>query len=69
MKHVPFKKYGKPKISKFHRERNFLIRKHTKLCKTNLTKTIPQLIKIEKAICDSHLKEKLNEESKAVGKI
>ena len=35
----------------------------------NSTKSIPQLIKIEQAICDSHLKEKLNEESRAVAKI
>ena len=33
------------------------------------TKSITQLIKIEQAICDSHLKEKLNEESIAVAKI
>ena len=45
------------------------MRRGTKLCKTNSTKTIPQLIKIEHAICDSHLKEKLNEESIAVAKI
>ena len=47
------------------------MRKRTNLCKTNSNKTIPQLIKIEKAICDtdSHLKEKLNEESIAVTKI
>ena len=32
-------------------------------------KSITQLIKIEQAICDSHLKEKLNEESIAVAKI
>ena len=33
------------------------------------TKSITQLIKIKQAICDSHLKEKLNEESIAVAKI
>ena len=33
------------------------------------TKSITQLIKIEQAICDSHLKEKLNEESIDVAKI
>ena len=33
------------------------------------TKSITQLIKIEQAICDSQLKEKLNEESIAVAKI
>ena len=33
------------------------------------TKSITQLIKIEQAICDSHLKEKLNEEPIAVAKI
>ena len=33
------------------------------------TKSITQLIKIEQAICDSHFKEKLNEESIAVAKI
>ena len=46
-----------------------LMRKRTKLRKTNLTKSIPQLIKIEQAICNSHLKEKLNEESIAVSQI
>ena len=45
------------------------MRKPTKLRNTNSTKTIPQLIKIEQAICDSHLKERLNEESLAVVKI
>ena len=43
--------------------------KRTKLRKINSTKSIPQLIKIEQAICYSHLKEKLNEESRAVAKI
>ena len=33
------------------------------------TESITQLIKIEQAICDSHLKEKLNEESNDVAKI
>ena len=33
------------------------------------TKPIAQLIKIEQATCDSHFKEKLNEESIAVAKI
>ena len=46
-----------------------MICKRTKLRKTNLTESIPQLIKIEQAICDSQLKEKLNEESIAVAKI
>ena len=32
------------------------------------TKSFTQLIKIEQAICDSHLKEKLNEESIDVAK-
>ena len=45
------------------------MRKRTKLRRINSTKSIPQLIKIEQAICDSHLKEKLNEESRAVAKI
>ena len=45
------------------------MRKHTKLRKINSTESIPQLIKIEQAICDSHLKEKLNEESRDVAKI
>ena len=45
------------------------MRKRTKLRRINSTKSIPQLIKIEQAICDSHLKEKLNEESRAVTKI
>ena len=60
MNHVPMKKSGKSKISKFHRERKMLIRKRTKLRKINSTKSIPQLIKIEQAICNSHFKEKLN---------
>ena len=37
--------------------------------KISSTKSNTQLIKIEQAICDSHLKEKLNEESIAVDKI
>ena len=45
------------------------MRKRTKLRKMSSTKSITQLIKIEQAICDSHLKEKLNEESIAVAKI
>ena len=45
------------------------MRTRTKLCIINSTKHIPQLIKIEQAICDSHLKEKLNEESRAMAKI
>ena len=45
------------------------MRKRTKLCKMSSTKSITQLIKIEQAICDSHIKEKLNEESIAVAKI
>ena len=36
---------------------------------TNSTKIVSQLIKIVQAICDSHLKEKLNEESIAVAQI
>ena len=40
-----------------------LMRKQTKLRNMSSTKSITQLIKIEQAICDSHLKEKLNEES------
>ena len=32
-----------------------------KLRRINSTKSIPQLIKIEQAICDSHLKERLDE--------
>ena len=47
----------------------FFMRTHTKLHKIYSTESIPQLIKIEQAICDSHLKEKLNEESRAVTKI
>ena len=39
------------------------MRKWTKLCKMSSTKSITQLIRIEQANCDSHLKEKLNEES------
>ena len=37
------------------------MQKRTKLRKMSSTKSITQLIKIEQAICDSHLKEKLNE--------
>ena len=67
---VPTKKNpSKTKISKFHRERKMLMRKRTKLRKMSSTKSITQLIKIEQAICDSHLREKLNEESIAVAKI
>ena len=39
------------------------------LPQANTQWNITQLIKIEQAICDSHLKEKLNEESIAVAKI
>ena len=44
------------------------MRKRAKLRKMSSTKSITQLlvIKIEQAICDSHFKEKLNEESIAV---
>ena len=59
----PFKNLGNLRFRIFFRVRQILMRKRTKLRKTNSTKPIPQLIKIEKAICDSHLKEKLNEES------
>ena len=45
------------------------MRKRTKLRIINSTKSIPQLIQIEQAICDSHLKERLDEESRAVAKI
>ena len=45
------------------------MRKRTKLRKMSSTKSITQLIKIEPAICDSHINEKLNEESIAVAKI
>ena len=45
------------------------MRKRTKLRRINSTKSITQLIKIEQAICDSHLKERLDEESRAVAKI
>ena len=69
MYHVPTKNPSKTKISKFHRERKILMRKRTKLRKMSSTKSITQLIKIEQAICDSHIKEKLNEESIAVAKI
>ena len=69
MYHVPTKNPSKTKISKFHRERKILMRKRTKLRKMSSIKSITQLIKIEQAICDSHLKEKLNEESIAVAKI
>ena len=69
MYHVPIKNPSKTKISKFHRERKILMRKRTKLRKMSYTKSITQLIKIEQAICDSHFKEKLNEESITVAKI
>ena len=45
------------------------MRKRTKLRKMCSTKSITQLIKTEQAICDSHLKKKLYEESIAVAKI
>ena len=45
------------------------MRKRTKLRRINSTKSIPQLIKIKQTICDSHLNEKMNEESSAVAKI
>ena len=69
MYHVPTKHPSKTKISKFHRERKIWMRKRTKLRKMSSTKSITQLIKIEQAMCDSHFKEKLNEESIAVAKI
>ena len=59
----------KNKISKFHRVRKILMQKQTKLLKMSSTKSITQLIKIEQAMCDSHFKEKLNEESIDVAKI
>ena len=64
----PFKNLGNLRFQNSIERKN-LMRKRTKLRKTNSTKTIPQLIKIKKAICDSHLKEKLNEESISVAKI
>ena len=69
MYHVPTKNPSKTKVSKFHRERKILMRKRTKLRKMSSTKSITQLIKNEQAICDSHFKEKFNEESIAVAKI
>ena len=61
---------GNPRFQKNNSiESQILMRKPTKLRKINLTKSIPQLTKIEQAICDSHLKEKLYEESRAVAKI
>ena len=45
------------------------MRKRTKLRKFSSSKSNTQLIKIEQAICDSHFKEKLNDESIAVAKI
>ena len=45
------------------------MRKRTNPGKMSSTKSITHLIKIEQAICDSHLKEKLNEGSIAVAKI
>ena len=69
MYYGPTKNPSKTKFSKFHRERKIWMRKRTKLRKMSSTKSITQLIKIEQAICDSHLKEKLNEASIAVAKI
>ena len=45
------------------------MRKRTKVRKMSSTKSITQLTRIEQAICDSHFKEKPNEESIAVAKI
>ena len=69
MYHVPTKNPSKTKISNFHRERKILMQKRTKLRKMSSTKSITQLIKIEQAICDTHFKEKFNEESFAAAKI
>ena len=69
MYHVPTENPNKTKISKCHRESKILMRKWSKLRKMSSTKSITQLIKIEQAICDSHFKEKINEESIAVAKI
>ena len=69
MYHVPTKNPSKTTISKFHGEREILMQKRTKLRKMSSTKSIAQLIKIEQTICDSHLKEKLNEESIVVAKM
>ena len=69
MYHVPTKNPSKTKIFKFHRERKILMRKRTKLRKMSSTKSITQLIKIDHAVCDSHFKEKFNEESIVVAKI
>ena len=69
MYHVPNKNHRKNKISKFQRERKILKQKRIKLRKMNSTKSNNQLIKIEQAICNSHFKEKLNEESIGVAKI
>ena len=67
--HVPPRNPSKTKTSKFHRERNILMRKRTYLRKMSSTRYNTKLIKIEQAICDSHLKEKLNEEFIAEDKI
>ena len=69
MYHVPTKNPSKTKIYIFHREREILMQKRTKPRKMSSRKSNTQLIKIERAICDSHFKEKLNEESIAVAKI
>ena len=69
MDHIPTKIPSKTKTSKFHIERTILVRKRTKHRKMSSTKSITQLIEIEQAICDSHFKEKLNEESIAVANI
>ena len=64
MYHVPTKNPSKMKISKSI-EKDF----DAKANKTSSTKSNTKLIKIEQAICDSHFKEKLNEESIVVAKI
>ena len=69
MYHVPTKNPSKAKISKFHRKRERFWCESGKARKMSSTKSNTQLIKIEQAICDSHFKEKLNEESIAVAKI
>ena len=69
MHHVPPKNHSNTKISKFHREIKILMRKWKKLRKMSSTQSNTQLIKIEHAICDSHFKNKLNEESIPVAKI
>ena len=58
-------------ISRFHRKRKIIMRKGLKLVKSSKSAASikTQLVKFEKQICDSHLSEKLFEETVVVTKI